>query len=96
MSVIPFRTLADGSVCCSTYTATGERVAPLYPCSRCAEHFAELDRSATTYAPPDPYAIDLAALRAAAQNRETPEQKFEREYRAARLRDLADEARRTA
>jgi hypothetical protein len=49
--------------------------------------------SLQAYAPPDPYAKDIAAMRAAEA---TPESTFEEKWKADRLRDLAGEDDRLA
>ena len=77
----PFRILANGRICCSSTTSTGERVPPRYPCAACKAHFQQDEV-------PDPYASDTATLRAAMA---TPASRFEKQYATERLREFAKE-----
>jgi hypothetical protein len=79
-----------GRECCTRITEDGRKAygirtasGALAVCDACREHHAATLRT-NTYAPPDAYARPLAELRFAA----APLSTFERDYRAARRRDV--------
>ena len=88
------RETATTKLAAEYHAVTGRRI------SQDAEHIAEqvveelrqMREAEDNGVPRDPYKHHLAALRAAEQAPETPESRFERRYKAERLRALADEA----
>jgi hypothetical protein len=87
-----FRIAEDGTPCCCRFDPNGNPIAPdpTHLCESCEEYFAAAAASADT---PDPYAADIAKLKAAF---ETPATTFENKWKADRLAALASEPDRVA